>query len=176
MGDKILIGLKDGEARLEPHSNEWNEIAKDTMNKLKNILGDVAVDIQHVGSTSIVGLMAKPIIDIEVGVNSIQDVIYLIPLLKENGFIYRPRMAREEHILFACRDFSHGMDTHYIHVVIYGNNEWNNNIKFRDILNENPDIRKEYEDLKLQLANEYPKDRVTYTNMKAEFIQNIMNV
>nr|WP_055668569.1 GrpB family protein [Desnuesiella massiliensis] len=67
------------------------------------------------------------------------------------------------------------MDTHYIHVVIYGNTEWNNNIKFRDILNENEDIMKEYEDLKMQLANEYPKDRVTYTSMKAGFIQRIMS-
>ena len=134
------------------------------------------IDLDQVGSTSIVGLMAKPIINIEVGAISIQNVIYLIPLLKENGFICKPRTAREEHILFARRDFSNSMDTHYIHAVIYGNTEWNNNIKFRDVLNENADIRKEYEDLKLQLANKYPKDRVTYTNMKGEFIQNIMNV
>lgn len=73
----------------------------------------------------------------------------LIPLLSEKGLIYRPRTAREGHILFACRDFTNGMDTHYIHVVIYGNTEWNNNIKFRDVLNENEDIRKEYEDLKM---------------------------
>lgn len=170
-----MIGLKDGEARLEPHSNEWVEIAKEAINKLKGILGNIAVDIQHVGSTSIVGLMAKPIIDIEVGVNSIQDVIAIIPLLEEEGFFYRPRTAREGHILFACRDFSNGLDTHYIHVVVYGSNEWNNNIKFRDVLNENIDIRKEYDDLKLQLANKYPKDRTTYTNMKADFIQRIIN-
>jgi len=170
-----LIGLKNGVVRLETHSNKWENIAKNTINKLKDILGNVAVDVQHVGSTSVVGLMAKPIIDIEVGVNSIQDVIDLIPLLEEKDFIYRPRTANEGHILFACRDISNGMDTHYIHVVIYGNAEWNNNIKFRDVLNENADIRKEYENLKLQLANEYPKGRVTYTNMKTEFIKRIMN-
>lgn len=172
-----MIGLKDGEARLEPHSDEWVEIAKKTIDKLKGILGDIVVDIQHVGSTSVVGLMAKPIIDIEVGVNSIQDVIDLIPLLEEAGFLYRPRTAREGHILFACRDFSngYGMDTHYIHVVVFGSNEWNKNIKFRDVLNKNADIRKEYEDLKLRLATYYPKDRTTYTNMKIEFIQRIIN-
>ena len=71
-------------------------------------------------------------IDIEVGVKSIQDVIDLIPLLEEKGFIYRPQTAREGHILFACRDFTNGMDTHYIHVVIYGNTEWNNNIEILD--------------------------------------------
>lgn len=111
-----MIGLKDGEARLEAYSIEWKEIAKETINNLRSILGNVAIDIQHVGSTSIVGLMAKSIIDIEVGVKSIQDV-----------------------------------------------------------LNASEDIRKEYEDLKMQLVSEYPKDRVAYTSMKAGFIQRIMS-
>lgn len=57
-----MIGLKDGVVKLEPHSNKWEKIAKDTINKLKDIFGNVAVDVQHVGSTSVVRLMAKPII------------------------------------------------------------------------------------------------------------------
>lgn len=169
-----MIGLKDGTVELEQYTQEWVVIAKETMHKLKNILGNIVVDIQHVGSTSIVGIMAKPIIDIEVGVNSIKDVMGLIPILQDNGFYYRPRTSNENHILFACRDLHNEKDTHYIHVVIYGKTEWTNNLKFRDILNENVDIRKEYENLKLQLSIEYPVDRTAYTNMKSEFIKRII--
>jgi GrpB-like predicted nucleotidyltransferase (UPF0157 family) len=118
-----MLGVKDKRVRLEPHSEEWVEIAKETIDKLKGILGDLVVDIQHVGSTSVVGLMAKPIIDIEVGVTSIQAVMDLIPILEEKGFFFRPLTSNEGHILFACRDFSNGMDTHYIHVVVYGSKE-----------------------------------------------------
>jgi len=79
------------------------------------------------------------------------------------------------HILFACRDFSNCMDLQYIHVVIYGDIECSNYIKFRDVLNEKTDIRKKYEDLKLQLSEEFPLNRVKYTNMKEPFIQSILN-
>lgn len=170
-----MIGLKDGAVTLESHSQEWGKIALVTINKLKSLLGDIVVDIQHVGSTSINGLMAKPIIDIEVGVSSIQNVMRLLPLLEENGYYYRPNTSNKEHVLFACRDLSNNKDTHYIHVVIYGNSEWNNNIKFRDILNKDSEIRKMYEDLKLKLALKYPEDRTSYTNNKSEFIQNVLN-
>jgi GrpB-like predicted nucleotidyltransferase (UPF0157 family) len=119
--------------------------------------------------------MAKPIIDIAIGVKSIQDVIDLIPSLESEGFVYRPRTASDGHILFARRDFSNCVDSQYIHVVIYGDIEWSNYIKFRDVLKEKTDIRKNYEDLKLQLSEEFPLNRVKYTNMKEPFIKSILN-
>lgn len=171
-----MLGVKDRAVKLEPHSTEWEAAAKETINVLKGILGDAAVDIQHVGSTSVIGLRAKPIIDIAVGVKSIQDAIDLSPVLESRGFFYRPRTASESQILFACRDFKRNMDTHYIHVVVYGSSEWNNYIKFRDVLNKNENTRRQYEDLKLRLSKEFAEDRMEYTKCKSAFIKSILDL
>ncbi|WP_291579739.1 GrpB family protein [Clostridium sp. UBA6640] len=173
-----MIGLLRGTVLLEPHSIQWEENAKETIEILKKLFGDKATDIQHVGSTAVIGLKAKPIIDIAVGVQCFKDVFDLIPLLEENDFIYRDifkdEKGNENHLLFCCGDFDNNIRTHHIHIVIHNDNEWNNYIKFRDTLNENIDIRKQYEDLKVKLSKEFGSDREKYTAMKADFIHKIL--
>ena len=83
-----MIGLKRGTVQLEKHSIEWEENAKKTIEKLMDIFDGKAVDIQHIGSTSVKDLKAQPI-DIVVGVKSFYDVLEVIPLLKSNGFIHK---------------------------------------------------------------------------------------
>ena len=61
--------MKRGTVFLEPHRTEWEKAAEETIRTLKGILGDIAADIQHIGSTSIKAIKAKPIIDIAVAVN-----------------------------------------------------------------------------------------------------------
>jgi GrpB-like predicted nucleotidyltransferase (UPF0157 family) len=173
-----MIGLLRGTVLLEQYSTQWEENAKETIQILKNIFGNKAKDIQHVGSTAVSGLKAKPIIDIVIGVEYFNDVYELISLLKKNGFIYRDGFIEdkgiESHLLFCCGDFDNDTRTHHIHVVIYNSNEWNNYIMFRNTLKENMDIRKQYEDLKIELPKEFGSDREKYTEMKADFIHNIL--
>ena len=75
-----IIGLKKGIVKLHKHKKQWKKIASDTIVSLYKVFGDTAVDIQHVGSTSIVNIKAKPIIDIAVAVKSFDDVkiLYLL--------------------------------------------------------------------------------------------------
>lgn len=173
-----MIGLLRGTVLLEQHSTQWEENAKETIEMLKKLFVDKATDIQHVGSTAIIGLKAKPIIDIVVGVQCFKDVFELIPLLEENCFIYKDiykeKKGNESHLFFCCGDFDNDIRTHHIHVVIHNDNEWNNYIKFRDTLNKNMDIRKQYEDLKMELSTEFGSDRAKYTALKADFIHNIL--
>lgn len=72
------LGLKRGTVQLEPHDKQWDEIAIQTIKTLKTILGDDAIDIQHIGSTAIPVIKAKPIIDIVVGVTNFERVMLLM--------------------------------------------------------------------------------------------------
>ena len=71
----MSLGLKRGIVQLESHDKQWDEAAIQTIKKLKSILGDDAVDIQHIGSTAIPAIKAKPIIDIVVGVTDFDKVM-----------------------------------------------------------------------------------------------------
>ncbi len=165
-----MIGLKRGLVELHDHEKSWEENAASTVEKLKNIFGTAAVDIQHVGSTSIKGIRAKPIIDIAVSVNSYDDVYPLIPVLEKWGFHLRQH-AVENDVLFVCGDFEADTRTHHIHVVKAGSKQWQDYINFRDYLNHCPDVAKEYERIKLGLMHKCKDDRIAYTEGKEEFIK-----
>jgi len=170
-----MIGLKSGTVALCDHDAEWEFEAERTIKVLKKILGGVICDIAHVGSTSIKSIKAKPIIDIAVSVKTFDEVLKYEKQLKENGFYYRPADDLKEQILFACGsryDGTGDMQTHFIHVVKKDSMEWINYINFRDYLNENECVAKEYEALKVSLAEKCPVDagREKYLAGKHDFI------
>ena len=168
-----MLGLKRGTVDLLPHNPLWEDIAAETIKKLKSLLNDVAVDIQHVGSTSIRNICAKPIIDIAVGVNTLDSIKPYIELLKKNGIIFRKEDVKEQ-LLFVIGDFEKEFRTHHIHVVEWNSIAWNNYINFRDYLNAFPEYAKEYDDLKKKLALEFANNRGNYTAGKQEFIDRIL--
>lgn len=170
-----MIGLKRNTVKLYPHSNEWGKVAEVTIRDLKDIFSDKAIDIQHVGSTSIKDIKAKPIIDIAVGVKSFEDVDELIETLEDKGFIHVEKNDDESQRFFSCGDFDADTRTHHIHVVIFGDKEWCDYIKFRDTLNNDVSKRRAYEELKLNLEKKYPNNRYEYTEAKADFIRRILN-
>lgn len=168
----MTLGLKRGCVKLMPHQEEWRVIAQEMIRILFDILRHTAVDIQHIGSTAIKNIEAKPIIDIAVGVRRFKDIEPYITVLEENGIIFRG--DDNDGQLFVVGDFENDTRSHHIHVVLYNSKAWNDYIKFRDYLNEHPDKAKEYENLKQSSASKYPNDRVAYTESKHEFINNIL--
>lgn len=114
-----MIGLKRGTVILYPHQTEWDEEATRTIEQLKEFFGELAVDIQHVGSTSIPNIAAKPILDFAVGIYDFKELEQLVPKLEKEGIIYRPSDDREGHRLFVMGDFDRDTRTHHIHVVEY---------------------------------------------------------
>ncbi|HEX3038266.1 MAG TPA: GrpB family protein [Oscillospiraceae bacterium] len=169
-----MLGLKRNTVVLCDYDESWQKAAAESIEQLKAIFADAAVDIQHVGSTAIAGIKAKPILDIAVAVRCFADVWPLIPKLEENGFVHREQNDDAGQIFFSCGDFNADIRTHHIHVVLFGSDEWNGYLRFRDFLNSNPHRRREYEALKLSSMQKYPNDRLTYTNSKASFIQNVI--
>lgn len=169
-----MLGLKRNTVMLCDYDADWPRLAAETIQKLKSIFGDAAADIQHVGSTAITGIKAKPILDIAVAVRSFADVEPLISELAENGFAHRPQNDDAGQIFFSCGDFKADIRTHHIHVVLQNSDEWNGYVRFRDFLNSNPHRRREYEALKLSSMRQFPNDRFAYTDSKASFIQRVI--
>lgn len=172
-----MIGLKRGAVKLCAHEKEWESEARDTILRLRRILGPVIRDIQHVGSTSIASIKAKPILDIAIAVDRFEDVLAQEEELRREGFHYRPQKqaSSRNQLLLACGSFYEGtgdLQTHFIHVVLTGSMDWINYVNFRDYLNKKPSVAKEYERLKLSLAQGIPADgdRKAYTDGKQEFI------
>lgn len=172
-----MIGLKRGTVGLCEHEKEWETEARVTISRLKEILGDVIKDVQHVGSTSVLTIKAKPIIDIAVAVDSFDDILAYEKELKAAGFYYRPKAQAvlRDQLLFACGSFYDGtgdLQTHFIHVVRANSMDWLNYINFRDYLNSTPSAAKEYEALKESLARQAPVDsgREKYLKGKHGFI------
>ena len=172
-----MIGLKRGTVKLCEHENTWEIEAQNTIVRLRKILGDVIKDIQHVGSTSIFTIKAKPIIDIALAVDDFDDILAFEKELRDDGFYYRPnaQASLRNQLLFACGNYYDGsgdIQTHFIHVVLTGSIDWINYIKFRDYLNSTPTVAKAYEDLKVSLAEQAPIDsgREKYLKGKHDFI------
>lgn len=166
-----MIGLKRGTVALFPHQKEWSENAKNAVRLLKQLLGDIAIDIQHVGSTAIFSIHAKPIIDIAVAVEDLNDMISYVDTLKHNNIIFRGEVVAGE-VLFVMGD--NDIRTHHIHIVKWKGTEWNNYINFRDYLNAYPEKAMMYDSCKQKLATQFPNDRASYTAGKEEIIQHLL--
>lgn len=168
-----MTGLKRGTVRLMVHQDEWIYEAENTIKELKELLGAAAIDIQHIGSTAVPSIHAKPIIDIVIGVRELNDIQPYIEKLRENGFIFRGEDVPGQ-ILFVKGNFEEDLRTHHIHVVRWNGSEWNNYINFRDYLNAFPEKALRYDDCKQRLAIQFSSNRKSYTEGKRELIDTFL--
>ncbi|AXI28413.1 hypothetical protein CIB87_05045 [Priestia megaterium] len=158
----------DKQVIIEEYTSNWALSFQEEEKLLKDIMSNKAISIEHIGSTSVKGLGAKPILDIMVGVCNLGEVVGLIEPLNNIGY---------EHIFHEefpnRRFFRKGLwrsGTHHLHIYKYESEEWNNNILFRNYLRKHLHIRNQYNQLKIELAQKYSFDRVGYTEAKAPFI------
>ena len=163
----MIIGLRRGTVKLVEHQEGWKEAGTKCIELLSSILGESAVAIEHVGSTSIPGIHAKPILDIAVGVRSLDDTMKYKDELALHKIIFRGE-DNPGQLLFIIGDDD--IRTHHIHFVPWAGEAWQNYIAFRDYLCSNPEAAKAYDELKLRLSSMYSGDRKTYTASKSSFI------
>ncbi|MHA2170144.1 MAG: GrpB family protein [Candidatus Kariarchaeaceae archaeon] len=142
---------------------------------LSQIIGDKIECIEHVGSTSVLGLGAKPIIDILIGVNSLKIADLCVPILIKEGYRY---VKKHEDVLPMRRYFTKGSKqggrTHHIHMVEVTSDFFNSHISFRNYLRDHPTAAKEYYLLKKDLEKKYKFEREKYTNAKTDFVLSIL--
>ncbi|MBO1002857.1 GrpB family protein [Pseudogracilibacillus auburnensis] len=172
----MTLGLRKNEVRLVDHAHWWH----DEFNRIKKQLIDsTSMEerfIEHIGSTAINDMLAKPIIDILVAVDDLKNVDdHTINRLKDIGFL-RLKVHKPEEIVFAkFRDDLLEEKTHFIHMVEFQKEVWNNLLFFRDYLNNNEHARKKYETIKLEYVRKSSTGIKEYTNHKEKFVLDICN-
>lgn len=162
---------------LVPYNTEWPKLAEIEIKKLFEALPkNHILDIQHVGSTAIFGMLAKPIIDIQIAVDSLKAIKPIaINILKLLGYVYWDENPDSERLFFVKGMPPFGKKrTHHVHIVEPGSKQWKNKIIFRDYLISHPELAHDYEKLKRSLATLYTYDREQYTDAKASFINKIL--
>lgn len=167
-----MLGLPKGVVRLETFDPQWILEFEKEKAVIQDCIGKFIIDIQHVGSTSIEGLDSKPIIDIAVGVISLEIAHKCIEPLEQLGYEYKGHAGVSGRLFFTKGDVSNR--THHIHIEEVNSDNWWNHILFRDYLRLYEYVRDEYAELKKTLAKEYEDDRETYTAKKVDFILNIV--
>ena len=151
----------------------WPELFRREAELIYAVLEGVGIRIEHMGSTAVPGLQAKPVIDIMIGVSSIEQADSCVPFIEGTGYLYRPE---HEDSMPERRYFERsGSEIDYhVHMVVFESKFWKEHIFFRDYLRENPEAAEQYADLKEELAEKFRDNREAYTNGKAEFIQGIL--
>ena len=134
-------------------------------------LGSVAVAVEHVGSTSVPGCAAKPVVDLDVVVRSPDEVPVAIRLLATIGYAHRGDLGVSGREAFRRPE---GEPRHHLYVVVAGNEAHLRHIRLRDHLRSHPEDARAYGELKKALAGRYVDDRVGYTEAKSEFIARLV--
>jgi GrpB-like predicted nucleotidyltransferase (UPF0157 family) len=135
--------------------------------------GSLLTVIEHIGSTSIPDLLAKPTIDIMAGISHLTDNDELLPILKGIGYIYGPGIESEIHERRYYYKDRKVEDRFHLHVVEVTSSFWSKHIAFRDYLRGHPAEAAEYSRLKTRLARDCVTDRKEYTRLKTDFVQKI---
>lgn len=170
-----MIGLEKGKVKVIDYQKEWSLFFLEEKAFItKNIDHlDFNVDIQHIGSTAVPDLQAKPIIDIGIGVVAKDEIIKCAKVLAQVGYIDRGHTGGEGGYLLV-KESAPLVRTHHIHISQRSDLQWRNDLKFRDALIASADIRNQYANLKIKLQTIFSNDRKSYTAAKDEFIQKVL--
>ncbi|TQS74174.1 GrpB family protein [Ornithinibacillus gellani] len=168
------LGLKRDEVRLVPYDPVWRYEFEQTKKCIRELTQLEREQIEHIGSTAIAGIWAKPMIDLLIGVEQVDMLDKELERgLRQAGFL-RLRVQREQEIVFAkFTDSTYQTKTHVAHMVVKNSALWNNLLFFRDYLNENEAARKAYEQLKQFSVKETNNNIKAYTDSKEAFVKRI---
>ena len=156
---------------LFPFEPTWLSLFEEERYRLLDLFPDQFLSVEHIGSTAVPGLSAKPIIDILAGVDSISRADELMEPLCQAKYAtsmeYNASLTERRWLM----RWAEGRRTHHLHLMVYGSQEWNRRLAFRNYLRENSTLAQQYEVKKRQWAEEFKLDREAYTAAKGNFIQ-----
>lgn len=164
------IGLSGDKVALSDHDPYWNVIYVEEAVNLCRIFGDAIATIDHFGSTAI-SIKAKPVIDILVQTYADDIAPEIEQKLVSSGYTERVFPDRAERMFFKGPQDNR---THQVHFTKLGSDFAKKMIRFRDILRAEPQLAKEYEDIKVNLAEKFPDDRQGYYKSKIAFFEKVL--
>lgn len=157
-------------------NSAWSTQAEEEIAQLRELLKHLDIHtFEHIGSTSIPGLSAKPIIDLMGEVRSWEDMEKIAEQLNPVGWNYvPPELDGRKYRRFWVK-VKDGKRAVHLHLMRPGEERWERQIRFRDVLRSRPDLVKAYAELKIKLADENKNDRESYTTAKTEFILKVLD-
>jgi GrpB-like predicted nucleotidyltransferase (UPF0157 family) len=162
-----------------PYDPSWARRFEAERDRLAQALGGLARRIDHNGSTAVPGLDAKPVIDIQVSVDSLRPLDAYGAPLAALGYVHVPHAVDDLVCPFFHRPAA-WPHTHHIHVVQFGGDEERRTLAFRDYLRGHPDVAREYATLKRELAKNAdatdPAAREAYANAKTNFVARVLKL
>jgi GrpB-like predicted nucleotidyltransferase (UPF0157 family) len=168
--ERFMHGLKQGEVWLAAYDRAWPQCFKEESKRLHEALGAQALDIQHIGSTAIPGMVAKPIVDIAVTVAALDELTPIIAAFERAGYAYKGEYGLAGRHFFVKGD----PVTHHVHVVQRDSVHWRDWLRFRDYMRSHDEDVKAYCRFKLDLAQRFHHNRDAYTEAKTPFITTIL--
>ncbi len=160
----------------KPYSDHFPDMFAREKTRLKSILNDKYIEIEHIGSTSVPGLGGKGIIDIGILVKK-YDIDHVFHALESLGYIFRETGSSPERWFFRIDlpDMLEGVRRYHVHLTYPESTEWKKLITFRDYLRSHPDAVQEYAALKQKSAEEVNEDGALYRQKKAPFFDTILS-
>jgi GrpB-like predicted nucleotidyltransferase (UPF0157 family) len=163
--DKIIIKEYDA---------KWPQLFETEKLSIMESIGHYVAEIEHMGSTAVEGLAAKPVIDIMVGLRRLLDAQDCIMPIEAMDYEYVPEFEDKFPERRYFRKTKNGIRTHQIHMVEIHSDFWKRHLRFRDHLRLHPEAAEDYAALKKELAKKFEDDREGYTNAKTDFIEGIL--
>jgi len=159
------------------HKECWKDYYISEKENLEKIIGESNIlKINHIGSTAVPNLPAKPTIDILIEIKNDADIHSLITKMENNGYIYSPQPKNPApHLMFMKGYTLQGFEEKVFHIHIRYSGDWDE-LYFRDYLISHPQVTKEYGKLKIELMEIYKHDRDAYTQAKTDFIREVTDL
>ena len=170
----VGLGLNYDSLLLDRTTPDWVDAGARLRREVADRLAGFAAGVEHVGSSSVEGLLAKPIVDLAVGLTTDQELTPVRERLELAGWIYRGDAGAQGGHVFVLESAPWHRVAH-AHVVEHVGEQWRNYLRLRDLLRRSPGARQRYEDTKLRLIDETGDDRIVYTEGKTAIVASLLN-
>jgi GrpB-like predicted nucleotidyltransferase (UPF0157 family) len=160
-----------GPVEVVPYDPSWPDTFREIADRVSAVLGPLAPSIEHVGSTAVPGISAKPIIDIDVVIESSDEFAAVRDRLEEAGYRWEGDLGIADREAFGRPS---GSPPHHLYVCVQGARPLREHIAFRDYLRSHPDVTAEYSQLKEQLADRHRLSRDAYSEAKTDFVAKVL--
>jgi len=164
------LGVPPGKVRLVAYDPAWPGAFLRERDRLTGALGALTPAVEHIGSTAVPGMTAKPLLDVMVGIPDIAWHTRAIAPLEALGYTYKGEYGIPDRHFFVLGDPT----THHVHLVKHGGHFWRLNLAFRDHLRTSADARTRYTDEKVRLHAAFPDSREKYTAGKDAIIRELL--
>jgi GrpB-like predicted nucleotidyltransferase (UPF0157 family) len=166
------LGLARGTVSVVPYDPRWPALFAVAAREIRDTLGPAALSVDHVGSTAVPGLCAKPVLDILVTIPDFAQGLELVQPLAGLGYEFRPGEEIPDRHYFRRRRGE--VRTHHLSLAEPTSHHRRVTLAFRDALRADPHLAREYAALKLELARRFPRDRDAYLDGKAAFVARVV--